>query len=191
MSQDRRAFDMTRETADRSLDLVFKSPSPLIKIEFQGGESLLNFELVQYAVEEARRRNDGRKLEFVIATNLSPLADDTPESDRILEFCRRYRINISTSIDGPAALHNANRPRPGSDGYQRAVRGIARVREALGPHAVAALMTTTSRSLEVPMAIIDEYRRLGFSSVFLRPISPFGFAVKERARRSATRPRPF
>jgi radical SAM protein with 4Fe4S-binding SPASM domain len=42
-------------------------------------------------------------------------------------------------------------------------------------------MTTTEASLSQPAAIIDEYIRQGFSSIFLRPISPYGFAVKTRA----------
>ncbi|MER9629424.1 hypothetical protein [Mesorhizobium sp. M0296] len=35
-SEDRSAFDMTEETAEKALALVFRSPSPSIKIEFQG-----------------------------------------------------------------------------------------------------------------------------------------------------------
>src|SRR5205085_480325 len=86
VSQDRAAFDMSRETADRAIDLMFRSPSPVLKVEFQGGESLLNFEVIRYIVQECKRRNDGRALEFVIATNLSPL------NDEILEFCREHAV---------------------------------------------------------------------------------------------------
>ena len=39
-------------------------------------------------------------------------------------------------------------------------------------------MTTTERSLDRARDIIDEYVRAGLHSVFLRPISPYGFAVK-------------
>jgi radical SAM protein with 4Fe4S-binding SPASM domain len=39
-------------------------------------------------------------------------------------------------------------------------------------------MTTTQLSLQHPIEIIDEYVRQGFHSIFLRPISPYGFAVK-------------
>jgi His-Xaa-Ser system radical SAM maturase HxsB len=49
---------------------------------------------------------------------------------------------------------------------------------ALGHDQVSALMTTTERSLGQPREIVDEYRRLGFDSIFLRSISPFGFAVR-------------
>ena len=185
VSQDRVAFDMTRETADRSLDLVFRSPSPVVKIEFQGGESLLNFELIRYVVEEAEKRKGEKIVEFVIATNLSPLAD-SPEkahhANDILGFCRQHKILISTSLDGPSELHNGNRPRPGGDSHQRAVRGIEKVRAALGHSGVSALMTTTASSLGKAHAIIDEYRKQGFGSIFLRPISPFGFAVKSAAK---------
>jgi uncharacterized protein len=43
---------------------------------------------------------------------------------------------------------------------------------------VSALMTTTRASLDCPEAIVDEYITLGFDHVFLRPISPYGFAVR-------------
>jgi sulfatase maturation enzyme AslB (radical SAM superfamily) len=36
-SDDKTAFDMSPETAEKALSLVFRSPSPNIKIEFQGG----------------------------------------------------------------------------------------------------------------------------------------------------------
>ena len=44
-TEDKLAFDMTEEQAEAALKLVFKSPNPNIKIEFQGGEPLLNFEI--------------------------------------------------------------------------------------------------------------------------------------------------
>jgi His-Xaa-Ser system radical SAM maturase HxsB len=43
---------------------------------------------------------------------------------------------------------------------------------------VAALMTTTQLSLQHPIEIVDEYVRQSFHTIFLRPISPYGFAVK-------------
>ena len=176
VSEDRAAFDMTSETADKSIDLMFKSPAHYIKVEFQGGESLLNFDLIRHVVLESKRKNDGRNLEYVIATNLSSL------TDKHLEFCREHSILISTSLDGPSELHNANRPRPGRDAHQRVSSGIKRVRDSLGRDSVSALMTATAKSLTMPREIIDEYLRQGFHSIFLRPISPFGFAVRSGAK---------
>jgi uncharacterized protein len=175
-SDDKAAFDMSRETAAKALDLVFRSPSPALKIEFQGGEPLLNFSLIRDIVTWAEHRNlqERRRLEFVIATNLALISED------ILAFCREHQILISTSLDGPPDLHNRNRPRPGGNSHELAVKGIERARAALGRDRVSALMTTTEASLNRVREIIDEYVRYGFDSIFLRPLSPYGFAVKTR-----------
>jgi His-Xaa-Ser system radical SAM maturase HxsB len=176
-SEDRERYDMSPETAERGLEMAFRSPSRSLKIEFQGGEPLLNFGLVEEVVRQAKERNrtENRNLGFVIASNLALL------SDEVLEFCARHDIHISTSLDGPADLHNKNRPRPGRDSWERAVEGIRRVREALGADRVSALMTTTSRSLERVREIIDTYVELGLRGIFLRPLSPYGFAIKTRS----------
>jgi uncharacterized protein len=175
-SEDRSAYDMTQAMAAKALDFTFSSPSPAIKIEFQGGESLLNFDLIKYIVLDAERRNlaEERDLAFVIATNLSFLTDE------ILNFCRDHSILISTSLDGPRDLHNANRPKPGHDSYEITIDGIRRAREALGIDQVSALMTTTKASLPRVTEIIDEYVKQGFKGIFLRNLSPYGFAIKTR-----------
>ena len=179
-SEDKAAFDMTRNMADKGLDLVFRSPSPALKIEFQGGEPLLNFELVKYIVIEAKRRNESlkRDLAFVIATTLSLLTDE------ILEFCKEHNIFLSSSLDGTEELHNINRPRAGKNSHQKFVEGLSKARLALGFDSVSALMTTTEQSLPQVKSIIDEYLRLGFEGIFLRPLSPYGFAIKTKKYRS-------
>jgi uncharacterized protein len=175
-SDNKLAFDMSVETAEKALALVFQSPSQGIKIEFQGGEPLLNFSLIRYVVKRAEAWNltQLRDLQFVIATNLAVVTDE------ILEYCRDHDILISTSLDGPSDLHNANRPRLGNDSYERAILGISRARNALGSDRVTALMTTTKRSLGRVRDIIDEYVAQGFRGIFLRPMSPYGFAVKTK-----------
>lgn len=175
-SQDRHAFDMQDSHAEKAIQFLFDSPAPSVKVEFQGGEPFLNFELIQRIADGVGARNDlPKKIQFVIATNLALLTDE------ILDYCKRHDIYISTSLDGPRELHNANRPRKGDDSYERTIRGVAAVREALGADHVSALMTTTKASLDQPEAIIDEYVQQGFSSIFLRWLSPFGFAGKTGA----------
>lgn len=177
-SEDRAAFDMTPATARKAVDLMLHSPASAITMEFQGGESLLNFPLIQFAVEyaDARNRELGKRIEKVIATNLSRATRE------ILEYCRDHRISISTSLDGPEWLHNANRPKRGDDSYALVTQNIQLARSIVGHENVAALMTTTKQSLNHPREIIDEYVARGFRSVFLRSISPYGFAVKTRGR---------
>jgi His-Xaa-Ser system radical SAM maturase HxsB len=176
-SSDKTRYDMSPETAQLALESTFRSPSPNVKIEFQGGEPLLNFELIEDVVGRAEVLNEahGKDLSFVIATNLALL------DERVLDFCRDHGIFISTSLDGPADLHNKNRPRPGRNSWELATEGIRRVRESLGIDRVSALMTTTRSSLTRVREIIDTYVELGLTSVFLRPLSPYGFAIKTKS----------
>jgi len=178
-TEDRVSFDMSLAHAMKALELVFKSPSPQLKIEFQGGEPLLAFDTVRAIVVAAEQMNlvHKRDLEFVVATNLNLLTDE------ILEFCSAHKVALSTSLDGPADLHDKHRVRRGEGSHAATVAGIRRAQEALGAGRVQALMTTTEASLGRATDIIDEYVRLGLSSVFLRSLSPYGFAVRSRLTR--------
>src|SRR5712691_4506499 len=179
-SEDKRRYDMSHDIATKSLDLALRSPAKNIKIEFQGGEPLLNFELIKSIVLAAKQRNKerGKNLAFVIATNLALVTED------ILTFCGEHSILISTSLDGPEDLHNANRPRPGRNSYEKAIQGIKLARELLGRDQVSALMTTTEASIPRVKDIIDEYLAHEFQGIFLRPLSPYGFAIKTKSYRA-------
>ena len=176
-SENKAAFDMTEETADKALQIVFRSPNPAIKIEFQGGEPLLNFDLVRYVVLKAKQINEieKRDLQFVITTTLSLITDE------ILDFCKAHKIFLSSSLDGPEDLHNRNRPRPGKDSYSRFVEGLQKARDKLGYDAVSALMTTSPASLTRVRDIIDEYLKHDLDGIFLRHLSPYGFAIKTKS----------
>jgi His-Xaa-Ser system radical SAM maturase HxsB len=171
-------FDMPQDVAAAAVDMMLQSPSPHLTLELQGGEPLLAFDTIKYIVSIAKpgaaRLN--KELDIVITSNLAFLTDD------ILDYCNTERIKLSTSLDGPEFIHNANRPRPEGDSYKVAIDGMKRARRALGYGQVAALMTTTQLSLQHPTEIIDEYVRQSFHTIFLRPISPYGFAIKSSHR---------
>jgi His-Xaa-Ser system radical SAM maturase HxsB len=175
---DKSTYDMSLETAEKSVDLMMETPARNVTLELQGGEPLLAFDVIRHIVPLAKKKAKllNKDLEIVVTTNLANATDE------ILFYLRNEHIKVSTSLDGPGAIHNANRPRPGNNSYELTVRNIARAREILGVDRVAALMTTTQLSLEHPIEIIDEYVRQGFHSIFLRPISPYGFAVKTRRK---------
>jgi His-Xaa-Ser system radical SAM maturase HxsB len=177
-SADEARFDMSVDTAIAAVDLMFQSPSPSLTVEFQGGEPLLAFGRIRQIVElvEERKVQEGRAVTYSMTSTLH-LADG-----EMLAFMRRHDFQISTSLDGPAALHDANRPLPSRDSHARTLAAIDRVRTALGHQSLSALTTLTQESLRHPEAVVDEYVRLGFPSVFLRPLSPFGFAAKSAGR---------
>src|ERR1043166_4014788 len=175
---DRTRYDMSPETAERALQLMMRSPSPDLTLEFQGGEPLLAFDRIRATVHRTKElaAERGKHLDVVIVSNLAY------GSDEIFRFCRDEGVKLSTSLDGPPFIHNVNRPRPGNNSYELAIEGIRRARDIVGVENVSALMTTTRLSLDYPIEIIDEYVRQDFRSIFLRPISPYGFAVKTRRR---------
>jgi len=172
------SFDLSRANALLAVDRLFESPSNSLTVEFQGGEPLLAFERIQEITEEIVRRNanGAKRIRFVVATTLHNLSSER------LAFFRKHDFHLSTSLDGPAWLHNANRPTPGRDSYERTIEGIEAAREALGESRVAALTTITAQSLEHPIEIVDEYVSRRFHSIFLRPLSPYGFAARGALR---------
>ncbi len=168
-------YDMDRQTARRIVEMIFMSPSDRIKIEFQGGEPLLNIDIVVYIIKYAEllRALHKKQVDFVICTNL------TTVNKRMLRFFQKHNVVLSTSLDGPRELHNQNRPlRNALNSYDIIVDKLQLARSILGMNRTSALMTVTKSSLCQIRAIIDEYISSGFNSIFLRPINPYGRATK-------------
>ena len=177
--------DMTPEIAEKAVELALRSTSPFITIEFQGGEPLVNFPVVQHICEYASRRAQelGKQLQFTMVSNFA-LMDDNK-----LDYLVAHRVQLCTSIDGPEALHNAQRKLPTMDAHQRAVHWIKRINQryidmGLDPtlYHVEALLTTTRETLPRWKEVVDTYVALGCKALFLRPIDPFGFADRTRLR---------
>lgn len=168
-------YDLSSEDAAAAIETLFSTPNRDLTIEFQGGEPLLAFPRIREIVERVLARNaDGsRRLRFVVTSTLHAL------DESMLDFFAVHDVHLSTSLDGPEWLHNANRPNRDQDSFRRTLDGIALARSRLGHDAVAALTTLTRQSLDYPEAIIDTYVEQGFNSIFLRPLSPYGFAARE------------
>lgn len=170
-------YDMPTEVAEKVIDLVFQSPSPVLKIEFQGGDALLNWKTVMAAVRRAEElnKNSKRQLEFVACTNLYAL------NEQHLRDAKEHKIMFSTSLDGPKCLHDLHRKlRTDGSSHERFVLNLAKAREWLGHDSVHALMTASSDSLGQVEGIIDEYRKLGFAGIFFRALNPYGDAFKNK-----------
>lgn len=169
-------FDMSWKDARAAIDRVFEAPAQALTVEFQGGEPALRFDLIERIVLEIERLNEThqRNIRFSLVSTLHHLGSEA------LTFCRDHQIHISTSIDGPAVLHDRQRPNPTRDSFARTVESLARARAVVGHEGVAAMPTLTRAAMAAPKAVIDVYRELGFGSIFLRPISPYGFARKTR-----------
>ncbi len=164
-------YDMDAVTAKKCVELAFASPSPKIKIEFQGGEPLLNFKTIEVIVGYANEINQTKlkELEFVICTNLIAI------SDYQIKFLKANGITISTSLDGPEDIHDTCRKtRSGTGTYRKVKENISWVMEEIGHNNVSALLTVTPYNLQRLCEVVDEYLELGLNSIFIRMINPYG-----------------
>lgn len=173
VSQNKNAYDMQQPHIDKGIEMMMSSPNTFVTMEFQGGEALLAFDAIVYAIEKAKdlAKIEDKKVTYVICTNLAPLTDE------MLFYCRANEVLLSTSLDGPSFIHNKNRTRLNGNSYEMATSKICRAKELLGKDKVSALLTTTALTLDHPKEIVDEYFFQGFRNIFLRPISPYGFAL--------------
>ncbi|MDE2491691.1 MAG: His-Xaa-Ser system radical SAM maturase HxsB [Elusimicrobia bacterium] len=173
--------DMDLETAKRTVDFIFNTPDPSICIEFQGGEPMLNWPIVKFITlyAQAKARAQKRRLIVALVNNFTLMNDER------LRFLADRGVSICTSLDGPADLHNANRPFLGGGEAQQKVVGwlkdiMKRAEEdpTRKLYLPSALMTTTRLSLTRGREIVDVYRELGMDQIFLRALSPIGYAKR-------------
>jgi len=167
--------DMPVSIARKCLDFAFESPSPYLKIEFQGGEPSLNIETLKFCVEYGKllAKELNKSIEFVLCTNLYEL------DEKLLTFIDEQKIQISTSLDGPKDLHDLCRRRgPHQGSYDEVKNNILRIQNKCTEPRLNALLTVSRHNLKHLDRIINEYISLGLKSIFIRMLNPFGRADK-------------
>ena len=175
-----KGYDMDKKTAKKVVDTIFCTPSPIITIEFQGGEPLANWPVVKFIVEYARKRNEkiGKKVMMTLVSNFSLMTEEKHK------FLMKNKVALCTSLDGPEKLHNKNRPCPGRNSYKDTTKWIKKIakRQEKDPtlYRVSALLTVSKFSLKYPKEIVNEYMKLGFRRIHLRPLSFLGLSGKMR-----------
>jgi His-Xaa-Ser system radical SAM maturase HxsB len=166
--QDSNGCDMNTETASKVVDFILANENKELYIEFQGGEPLLNFKVIKHIIEDVRSKNkSNKKINYILVTNLTLLNDEH------LAFIQDNKIRLSTSIDGPAKLHDKHRRfLSGNGSHASVISAIDKLKKNKIP--VGMLLTTTKDSLPHPEEIVDEYVRLGAQIIQLKPINWIG-----------------
>ena len=160
---------MNQETAKKAVDIALSSNSEYLTFEFQGGEPLLNFDIIKYIIIYSEEQNCGKTIEYNLVSNLTML------NDEMLSFFKEHNVRISTSIDGNRIVHNKNRPYINNIGTFDDVISKLKIVQNEGLSS-GAIQTTTRYSINAYKDIIDSYISLGINSIFLRPLTPLGFA---------------
>jgi uncharacterized protein len=131
-----------------------------LKILWHAGEPLAaGIDFYRAAVDATDRLMGGRwRVRHSIQTNGTLITDEW------CEFFRSKGVSIGVSIDGPAALHDANRvTRGGRGSFAQAMRGIERLRaHDIG---VSVLSVLTAQSIDRPDELFHFFADAGLHSV--------------------------
>jgi His-Xaa-Ser system radical SAM maturase HxsB len=171
------AADMDKATAEKVVEFALESTSPSIAFEFQGdgGEPLLNFDVLRHVVEFARARSQhgaGKKLRF------SALSNFTAMTDEAAEWLIANDVLVSTVLDGPASVHDGNRQWLAGSAHADVVRWIEYFTRRYGELGrdprqwpIDARVTVTRNTLAAAREVVDEYVARGLRSIDLRPLT--------------------
>ena len=157
---------MSPETAFAALDLAARSKEPF-HVQLAGGEPVLALDLVERI--SARLRETNAPATIALQTN------GTLTDSKLIEICRRYRIEIGLSLDGPPRIHELQRGQAAAT-----FRGLALLAEAEIPVRVTTVLTSVNSDQLVKLALtLAAYENVaGFG---LDALVDKGRAVKDRS----------
>jgi uncharacterized protein len=161
---------MDFDTARAAIDMLFAESGERrgVHVTFFGGETLMNFPLLERVVEYASQQAEAleRSVDFSLTTNATLL---TPA---IIQFLSVNRIGVTVSMDGPPELHDALRVFANGRGSYDII--APKVRELLAAHRtrpIAARVTLTSSVTDVARIYRHLKHDLGFHEVGFAPVT--------------------
>jgi uncharacterized protein len=166
------APQMTMTIAIATARSIMSSPSREITIEFQGGEPVIAWDMVRFLVDYIRLLNvKARKsISFVLCTNLLKL------DQGMIDYISKRGIEVSTSLDGPANLHDLHRHMPNGSAHDLFIKNLKLLESKTGKK-TSSLLTVTSDNLTNLRQVIDHYIEYERDGIFIRPLNLFGRAA--------------
>ncbi|MCF7861556.1 His-Xaa-Ser system radical SAM maturase HxsB [Candidatus Woesearchaeota archaeon] len=171
-------YDMDLDTAKKTVDFIFQTTSDNITIEFQGGEPLLNWNIIKYITKYAKEKNKilKKRLNLTLVTNFTTMDREK------MQFIINEGICVCTSLDGPKELHDQNRKYKSESNYESVIYWIREFKKEYekidSRNEINALVTITKASLKFPREIVDEYVKNKLKIIHLRFLNNLGYAHK-------------
>ena len=161
---------MADDTAQEGVELLLKESGPLevAHLTFFGGETLLNFPVLQDTVAYGRQRAEelGKKIEFSLTTNATLLRPD------IIEWLAENEIGVTVSIDGPKEMQDRMRVFHSGKGSYETVQ--PKIKELLKRHKtrpIGARVTLTRENLDIHRIYQHLTDEMGFWEVGFAPVT--------------------
>lgn len=161
---------MDYETAKQSVDFMFQSSgsNEAVNLTFFGGETLLNFEVLQRTVVYALGRGAqlGKEVRFSLTTNGTLLK---PE---IIEWLIENRVGVTISVDGPKEMQDRHRVFHNGKGSYEVM--MPKVKELLSRHtgrSIGARVTLTKQNMDAIEIFRHLTEEVGFQEVGFAPVT--------------------
>ena len=161
---------MSEETARESVDFMFAEAgeAPRVHLTFFGGETLLNFKVLRFAMSYAKEKAAalGKEVDASLTTNATLLRDE------IIDWMVEHNIGVTVSMDGAREQQDANRVFANGMGSYDSV--IPRVQELLRRHRrrpIGARVTLTKGNLKVREIYQHLKHDVGFYEVGFAPVT--------------------
>ena len=161
---------MSEETARESVEMLLQESqgTEVANVTFFGGETLLNFPVLQRTVAYARRRaaEEGKRVEFSLTTNATLLDSE------IIGWLADNHIGVTVSIDGPKPVQDGLRVFHNGRGTYDVV--LPKIKELLATHRsrpIGARVTLTQKNMDVLGIFRHLTEEIGFWEVGLAPVT--------------------
>lgn len=161
---------MDEETAQRSVDFMFAESAGMsaVNLTFFGGETLLNFRVLQSALAYARAKGDqlGKTVNASLTTNATLLRDE------VIDWMVAQDVGVTVSIDGGREQQDRHRVFANGMGSYDIV--LPRIKQLLARHTrrpIGARVTLTGQNLDVVGIYRHLVEEIGFWEVGFAPVT--------------------
>jgi uncharacterized protein len=159
---------MAEQTARDSVEFLLRESGRVAHLTFFGGETLLNFPVLQSTIAYARRRaaDEGKEIDFSLTTNATLLRPD------IIEFLAENHVGVTVSIDGPREMQDKFRVfHSGAGSYDIVAPKIKELLRRHRTRPIGARVTLTSDTLDITRIYKHLTEEIGFWEVGFAPVT--------------------
>ena len=159
---------MSFEVGKKALDFLMEKNGNRhnLEVDFFGGESLMNFDVVKQLVEYGRRQAEsrGKNISYTLTTNGVLLNKDA------IDYLNENMDNVVISVDGRECVHNALRKtRNGKGSYALAIKAAKEFRKLRGDKKYYIRGTFTANNLDFADDVLH-LNDCGFDQISVEPV---------------------
>jgi radical SAM protein with 4Fe4S-binding SPASM domain len=163
-------IDMKSET----MELVIKRLASLtikqLCIDFHGGEPLLRFDLIKYALSLCDKFLSDKMMSYTIQTNATLI------NDEICRVLKDRNFVVGISLDGPQSIHDRNRVNVLEHGsFNNVMEKIKLLKKYKIPFSIISVITNPQDMYEIYAFFLENQ----IKKVKIIPVMPQGRAKKE------------